>query len=74
VAATAGVVASAATAAVPQMNSRLESAITYLSPNIYSFITDYFTINYETKTPTLKDNLDFRVIADYSPDIKMGIC
>jgi hypothetical protein len=47
-AAIAGVVASAATAAPPQMNCLLESAITYLSPDLFIWLLQYFTINYAT--------------------------
>ena len=46
-AAIAGVVASAATAALPQMNCLLESAITYLSPDLFIWSVHYFTIDYE---------------------------
>jgi hypothetical protein len=47
VAATAGVAASAATAAPPQMSCLLESAITYLSPHLFIWLLSHFTINYE---------------------------
>jgi hypothetical protein len=50
-AAIAGVVASAATAAPPQMNCLLESAITYLSPDLFIWLLQYFTINYAIISP-----------------------
>jgi hypothetical protein len=46
-AAIAGVVARAATAAPPQINCLLESAITYLSPDLFIWPAHYFTIDYE---------------------------
>jgi hypothetical protein len=65
-AATAGVAASAATAAPPQMNCLLESAITYLSSDLFIWLLPYFTINYEiiSSLPETKvDRLGFTSIA-----------
>jgi hypothetical protein len=50
-AAIAGVVASAAIAAPPQINCLLESAITYLSPDLFFWLLQYFTINYAILSP-----------------------
>jgi hypothetical protein len=71
-AAIAGIVAMAATAAPPQIKPRLESAATYFSPDLFFNSYQYFTINCEIKSSLSWAEMVNGISFSYPSDYELG--
>jgi hypothetical protein len=72
VAAIAGTVARAATAALPQIKPRLESAATYFSPDLFFTIRRYFTIDCEIVSTTAWIEVANWIDFGFTSGLKLG--